>query len=226
MKTSLKLNYSTFETSFNGFIISFLILLCCGGIPFAFILAYPDTLSRIFTNIMAAIWFVILILSICLPFIISVYCFIKGCLKSANNLIKSMEFDTNGIHINFKDKMLNCAYNYSDIKKLEIKLYTINLPSFNTSTYRGGLNTGLTPQMSIVGASSYKSNVMIKDIEISVIDTKGICYSINVSKIQLFDTNMHNLLYDLRFFIQFVPEFSYSFIGPVEDFANNILDIN
>ena len=226
MKTKLTLNNSTFETSLNGFVIVFLMLIVCGGIPFAFIIAYPDTLSRILDNIIATLFLIVLVASIFLAFILSLIYYIKRCykfLKQPFN-IKSMTFDTEKISLVFNDKNLNNNYEYNNVRKMSLTLHTISASNFNTSTYRSGMNLGWGAPLSGAFASApYKGKVMIKEIEICIVDNKGVRNSMFVSKIQLFDANMYNLLQDLIFFRQFIPQFSYSFEGPVDSIADSML---
>lgn len=224
MKSHLKLKNNTFDTSLNGFVTSFMMLICCGVIPFAYIIGDQDILKRILDNILATLCLIILIAVICLAFILSAFSFIKGNLKLTKNPIKSIEFDTNGIHVNFKHKILNCTYAYNEISEMTLILHTIKTPHFNTSTYRSGLDLKLgIPISTVLAGAPYQGNVLVKEIEICIIDNNGVNYSINVAKIQLFDTSMHKLLRDLMFFIQFVPNFSYSFNGPEEKIASYIL---
>lgn len=226
MKTKLKLNNSTFETSLNGFVISFLILITCGGIPFAFIIAYPGTLSRILDNICATLCLIALVGSIFLAFILSLIYYVKGIykfLKQPSN-IKSMTFDTQKISLVFNDKNLNCSYDYNNVRKMRLTLHTVNAPNFNSSTYRSGMDLGFgAPVSGAIAGSSYNGKVMIKEIEVCIVTDKGVENNIFVSKIQLFDTNMYKLLRDLVFFRQFIPQFYYSFDGPVENIADSIL---
>ena len=226
MKTKLKLNNATFETSFNGLIMSILMLTCCGGIPFAFIIAYPDTLSRILDNITALLCLIVIIACIFLSFILSVIYYIKGIYKFVKQpfFIKSMTFDMQKVSLIFNDKNLNCNYDYNNVREMRLTLYTINVPNFNTSTYRSGLDLELgVPMSGVIASAPYKGKVMIKEIEVCIVNNKGIRNSIFVSKIQLFDTNMYRLLRDLIFFRQFIPQFSYSFDGPSDNIADRML---
>ena len=226
MKTMLKLNSSTFETSFNGLVISFLMLIACGGVPFAFIIACPDTLSRILDNITATLWLMVLIACITLAFILSLIYYFKELYKFVRQpyLIKSMTFDTEKVSLAFNDKNLNRNYEYNNVREMKLTLYTVSAPKFNTNTYRSGLDLGFgTPLSGAIAGAPYKGKVMVKEIEVCIIDNKGVRNSICVSKIQLYDANMYNLLRDLIFFRQFIPQFSYSFVGPVENIADSML---
>ena len=228
MKTYLKLNHATFETSLNGFVTSFLMLFVCGGIPYAFIVTNPYALSMIFDSIMATILLIVLITCIFLAFILSFCYYIKGFFKFIKQPmnIKSMIFDTKGINIVFNDKKLNRNYDYNNVCEMRLILHTVKTTNFSPSTYRSSMNLGLSAPESIViaGVSSHM-NILITEIEVCIIDKKGVHNSINVAKLQLLNTNMHKLLRQIVFFRQFIPKFSYSFDGPVEFIADNILKI-
>ena len=200
-------------------------LIVCGGVPFAFIITYPDTLSEILGNVSATLWLTVLVASIFLAFILSLIYYVKGLCKFVKQPynIKSMTFDTQKISLAFNDKYLNRSYSYDNIREMRLTLHTINAPNFNTSTYRSGMDLGFGVFSGAAAATPYKGKVLIKEVEVCIVDNKGIENNIFVSKIQLFDTNMYKLLRDLIFFRQFIPQFSYSFEGPVENIADSML---
>ncbi len=228
MKTSLKLKNNTFGSSLNGIIYSIIFLIVAGGIPAAFIFSNPHVLRDILENPGAAICTIILIACIVLAFLLSVIQFIKGNNEHAKNAfnVKTMEFSKNGVFMTFNDVSLNCFYNYNRLKHMEIKLHTINVHNFNTSTYRSELkffDNALVPAALNMKKGSNNGKVFVSEIEVEITDDLGQKNSIVVSKIALFDTNMYKLLQDLKFYRQFFSNFSYTFKGPKDKKAENIL---
>lgn len=227
MKTSLKLTNNSFGTSLNGIVMSILLLLVVGGIPASFIFSEPKIWGEIFENPGAAICTIILILCIVLAFLLSIISFIKEKYEFAKNTLglKSMEFTKDGVFLTFNDVGLNCFYNYSELKQMEIKLHTVYVSDFNPSTYRSMLKFyGNNAAPFALKMTGNQNKVFISEIDIVITDATGLKNSITVSKIALFDTNMYKLLRKIKFYKPYIQSFSYTFKGPKDKKAEQILE--